>query len=168
MPTPLPIVPLDNTHCPPILELILPIQQQEFNVPVTAADQPDLRDIEGNYHRTGGGFWGVVSGGRLVGTIGLIAIGSHAGVIRKMFVRKECRGKELGIARRLLEYLVGYCKKTGITDLYLGTHDRLQAAMRFYERNGFVRVPAGQLPADFPRMPVDNTFYHLQLANFSS
>ena len=142
-----------------IIDLILPIQQHEFHVPVTAADQPDLQDIEAFYHKSGGGFWGVTDGVTLLGTIGLIAIGNGAGVIRKMFVRQEYRGKEHGIGQRLLDHVTTLDR----SDLYLGTNDRLQGAMRFYERNGFEKIPPEKLPADFPRMPVDNVFYHLHI-----
>ncbi|HEX9512187.1 MAG TPA: GNAT family N-acetyltransferase [Puia sp.] len=161
---PLPLIePLSNDYCTRIAGLILPIQQIEFNVPVTIEDQPDLMDIETNYHRTGGGFWGAKVGGELVGTIGLIAIGHHAGTIRKMFVRKEFRGKELRIAQRLLDVLIDHCRSCEITDLYLGTVHWLHAAIRFYERNGFVRIEKAELPGSFPIMPVDNTFYHFHL-----
>ena len=155
--------PLTNDYCTRIAGLILPIQQIEFNVPVTIEDQPDLMDIETNYQQTGGGFWGALAGQELVGTIALIDIGEHGGAIRKMFVRKEYRGKELQIAQRLLEILIGYCRRREITDLYLGTVHWLHAAIRFYERNGFVRIEKAELPASFPLMPVDNTFYHLHL-----
>src|SRR5438105_990446 len=90
------IQPLDNTYCDRIVDLILPIQQIEFNVPVTLAQQSDLLDIESFYIAPGGNFWGAFSEGQLVGTIALIAIGHQAGAIRKMFVRKEFRGKEFG------------------------------------------------------------------------
>ena len=61
---------LDHRHCARVVDLILPIQQKEFNVPITLEEQPDLLDIEGFYIRPGGGFWGAFSGGKLVGTIG--------------------------------------------------------------------------------------------------
>jgi len=35
----------------------------------------------------------------------------------------------------------------------------MKAAHRFYERNGFVRMTAENLPPNFPRMPVDDVFY---------
>ena len=35
------IKPLTNAHCQQIIELILPIQQIEFHVPVTREAQPD-------------------------------------------------------------------------------------------------------------------------------
>jgi GNAT superfamily N-acetyltransferase len=154
---------LNNSHCNAIVDLILPIQQIEFNVPVTLEDQPDMLDIETHYHQTGGGFWGVFQEEQLVGTIALIAIGNGAGTIRKMFVRKAFRGKELGIAQQLLETLTTYSRNNGISDLYLGTVDKLQAAIRFYERNDFIPLLKEDLPSSFPLMSADNVFYHLQL-----
>lgn len=154
---------LDNAYCPQIVDLILPIQIIEFNVPITLEDQPDLLDIENNYHQTGGGFWGAVYNGELVGTIALIATGHQAGAIRKMFVKKEFRGKEYSIAQQLLEKLIDYCNSMQITDLYLGTVDMLKAAHRFYERNNFERISKIDLPAYFPLMSADSIFYHLSL-----
>jgi GNAT superfamily N-acetyltransferase len=98
-------------HCQQIMDLILPIQQIEFNVPVTREAQPDLLDIDTHYSATGGGFWGAFDQDRLVGTIALIATGHHAGALRKMFVQKEYRGKEWGIAQSLLLTLEEHCIK---------------------------------------------------------
>jgi len=92
-------------------------------------------------------------------------VGHNTGVIRKMFVKKDYRGKELSIAQHLLESLIDYCRQHNIADIYLGTVDILKAACRFYERNGFVRIKMEELPSYFPRMKADNTFYHLDLRN---
>ncbi|MCZ4501174.1 MAG: family N-acetyltransferase [Marmoricola sp.] len=163
MNTPITITPIFNDYCSQVLDLILPIQQIEFNVPVTLEGQPDLLDIETHYHKNGGGFWGAKYEDELVGSIALIATGHHAGAIRKMFVKKEFRGKEVGTAQQLLETLIEYCKKQEITDLYLGTVDMLKAAHRFYERNGFVEIKSEQMPVYFPRMMGENVYYHLRL-----
>jgi GNAT superfamily N-acetyltransferase len=161
--TPITIAPLTNDYCQRIIDLILPIQQIEFNVPITLEGQRDLLDIETNYIRPGGGFWGAIHEGELIGTIALMDTGHSAGAIRKMFVKKEFRGKELAIAQQLLAILIEYCNKKGITDLYLGTVDVLKAAHRFYERNSFQRIKVEDLPSYFPRMMADNVFYHLHL-----
>ena len=157
------INPVFNDHGPQILDLILPIQQIEFNVPVTLEGQPDLLDIETHYHQPGGGFWGALYEEELVGSIALIAMGHHAGAIRKMFVKKEFRGKEMGTAQQLLETLLQYSQEEGITDLYLGTVDMLKAAHRFYERNGFKKMKSEDMPEYFPRMMGENVYYHLKM-----
>lgn len=157
------IQPIHNDFSGRIIDLVLPIQQIEFNVPVTLESQPDLLDIDQYYHETGGCFWGAILDGELVGTIGMIATGHKACAIRKMFVKKEFRGKAFGIAQCLLDTLIEYCRTHQIEDIYLGTVDLLKAAHRFYERNGFERYSPANLPVYFPRVAADNLFYHLHL-----
>ncbi|HEY4338073.1 MAG TPA: GNAT family N-acetyltransferase [Puia sp.] len=157
------ILPLSNAHRDVAAALILPIQQQEFNVPITLADQPDLLDLEAAYFRPGGHFWGAFIDEELAGTIGLLAPAASFGVIRKMFVKSEFRGKPWSIAQRLLETLVAHARQSGMEHLYLGTISRMHAAHRFYERNGFTLIAKSRLPAAFPLMSVDDTFYQLSL-----
>lgn len=159
------ISPVYNDKADSIIELITHIQRHEFNIPITVKDQPDLLDIEANYHANGGNFWGAFNGDELVGTIALIDIGHNAGTIRKMFVKAGYRGKETGLAQQLLKTLLTYALQKNISDLYLGTSSVLKAAHRFYERNGFILEDISEFPAYFPRMAVDNMFYHLHLDN---
>lgn len=158
------IQPLSTAYSKKAAALILPIQQLEFGVPVTLEDQPDLLDIDRYYIQPGGGFWGAMHNEELIGTIAMLNVGHHTGVIRKMFVKKEFRGKQKNIAQQLIETLIAYSKTKNITDLYLGTVDKMKAAHRFYERNGFQKIDETDLPPWFPRMAADNTFYHLTIA----
>jgi N-acetylglutamate synthase-like GNAT family acetyltransferase len=157
------IVSIKDEHAEAVIELILNIQQIEFNVAITLADQPDLLTIGQFYYQSGGCFWGAFIDGELVGTIALIKYTDDAGAIRKMFVKKEYRGKELNIAQQLLETLIAHAKENGLSHLYLGTVTALAAALRFYERNHFVRIEKNELPAAFPLMSTDNAFCHLAL-----
>ena len=152
-------------HQAGVIEVILPIQRDEFGVPITVEDQPDLLDIPGFYQRGQGNFWVAVSEGEVVGTIGLRDIGGNQGALRKMFVKAGYRGKEAGVARRLLEQLIFFATRAGVRDLFLGTTEKFVAAHRFYEKNGFVRIPEKLLPEAFPRMPVDTRFYHRALGS---
>jgi len=102
--------------------------------------------------------------GRIIGTIGLIGFGTGEGALRKMFVAAEARGHELGVAAGLLDILVAHARAKGIKGITLGTVEKLHAARRFYDKNGFVPVDPDALPDGFPRMPVDTHFYRLELA----
>lgn len=147
-----------------IIDLILGIQQKEFNIPITLADQPDLLTIPSFYCQNNGNFWVALHNQKVIGTIALIDIGDHMGAIRKMFVHQDYRGKELGIASLLLNALLTHAQKYKMTSIYLGTLPRLQAAMRFYEKNGFVRLPKSTLPLQFPAMTLDTVFYEYKIA----
>ncbi|CAG4992952.1 hypothetical protein DYBT9275_01074 [Dyadobacter sp. CECT 9275] len=152
------ITPYRITQQNELVSMILEIQQNEFNIPITAKDQPDLYMIDAFYRKNGGEFWTATHNGTVVGSIALIKISNRCGVIRKMFVKKEFRGKEFCIAQKLLDKLVDYSIHSEIGTLYLGTIDKLKAALRFYEKNDFLLIDKAQLPIDFPVMEVDNVF----------
>lgn len=158
------IVPFVPPHAAGVVDVILPIQQAEFGIPITLADQPDLLDIAGFYQQGGGGFWVALDGGAVVGTIALRDIGPHDGghgdgALRKMFVTPSHRGKEYGTAARLLDTLLAHAHAKGMRRIWLGTTDKFLAAHRFYEKHGFEQVARQDLPAAFPVMAVDTRFY---------
>jgi len=147
-----------------VIDVILPIQQEEFGVPITAADQPDLGAIEAFYQSGRGGFWVAKIDGRVVGTIALKDIGGGEAALRKMFVAAPYRGPAFATAKKLLDTLLTEAAKRGIRRIFLGTTDKFVAAHRFYEKNGFVEIARGDLPASFPLMAVDSKFYRTELA----
>ncbi|MFH6994998.1 GNAT family N-acetyltransferase [Flavobacterium sp. FlaQc-48] len=157
------IIPIENQYESAIVDLILSIQQNEFNIAITIKDQPDLLDINNFYYADGGHFWGAFIDDELVGTIALVKFSKTEAAIRKMFVKKEYRGKEFAIAQKLLNTLMDYCLANEIDNLYLGTISVLEAALRFYERNHFIRIEKEWLPDPFPLMSADNVFCHLTL-----
>jgi len=60
-----------------------------------------------------------------------------AGEVKRLYVRPAFRKR--GIAEALLEALERFASSRGAEWLYLDTHDGLQAAIAFYERNGYLR-----------------------------
>lgn len=143
--------------------LIPTIQQQEFDLPITWEQQPDLHDIDGFYRKGIGEFWVAEHNNDIIGSIALIDIGSQQAVIRKMFVQKEWRGKPYSIAQKLFDHLLDYAKSMGVRTLLLGTTAKFLAAHRFYERNQFQEILMDDLPPAFPLMKVDTRFYCLNL-----
>lgn len=148
-------------HAQGVVEVILPIQQEEFGIPITLEGQPDLKDIAGFYQKGHGNFWVAVDGGKVVGTISLLDIGNAQVALRKMFVAASHRGKEHGTAARLLEGAIAWARAQGVRQIYLGTTDKFLAAHRFYEKNGFRLIEKSTLPPAFPVMVVDTRFYAL-------
>ena len=146
-----------------VIDVILPIQQQEFGIPITLGDQPDLQDIPGFYQQRAGNFWVALAGPEVVGTIALIDIGRRQGALRKMFVKDAWRGKEKGVAQKLLETLLLWSRQQGLREIYLGTTAKYFAAHRFYEKSGFCEIPKAMLPPAFPIMAVDTKFYRFDL-----
>jgi GNAT superfamily N-acetyltransferase len=146
-----------------VISLILNIQQYEFGIPVTIADQPDLLDVENFYCKGKGNFWIAVDGEKLIGSIALIDIGNRQSALRKMFVHAAYRGKEKGAGQQLVDHVIAWCKQKGVDEIYLGTFDTLLAAQKFYVKNGFIEIAKQSLPVNFPIMQVDNMFFKLCL-----
>ncbi|WP_144157366.1 GNAT family N-acetyltransferase [Paraburkholderia sp. BCC1885] len=148
-----------------VLDVILPIQQDEFGVAVTLDNQPDLLAIPEFYQTGKGDFWVARRHGTVVGTIGLKDIGSSQGALRKMFVSAPFRGREFRVSAHLLDRLLKEAARRAITDVFLGTTASFLAAHRFYEKNGFIEIAKDALPDTFPLMAVDTRFYAIRPAD---
>lgn len=153
------IVPFASHHAEGVFAVILPIQQSEFGIPITRAEQTDLADIPAFYRKGNGNFWVALWQGQVVGTIGLLDLGDGVGALRKMFVSAAFRGAEHRAGQRLLDALLAWAAQHGFRDVLLGTTAKFLAAHRFYEKNGFREITVEELPPDFPRLVVDTKFY---------
>ena len=157
------IVPFIPDYTEQVIDVILTIQNTEFDIPISRDQQPDLDNIPGYYQQGAGNFWVALDGEQVVGTISLLDIGNGQGALRKMFVHRDYRGGERGVARQLLHTLFDWARAHQYTAIFLGTTDKFLAAHRFYEKSGFIEVTADELPSAFPKMRVDNKFYKYTL-----
>ncbi|MCU5378984.1 GNAT family N-acetyltransferase [Bacillus cereus] len=153
------IIPYESTFQDEVVDLIVHIQQKEYNVPITKEEQPDLLEIETFYQRDYGSFWVATYDGKVVGTVALLDIGNDQVALRKMFVKKELRGNEWGASHKLLQTAISWAENKKLKDIYLGTTVKFLAAHRFYEKNNFKSVSIDELPKSFPVLQVDKKFY---------
>ena len=157
------VVQYEEKYREAVVQLVLSIQQIEFNIPITIQDQPDLQNVISFYRKGNGNFWIALFQDKVVGTTALIDIGNDQVTLRKMFVHAEHRGKENGVAQMLFETSRDWCVKKNVKEIFLGTIDKLHAAKRFYAKNGFTEIPKTSLPSNFPIMSVDNTFFKCEV-----
>lgn len=157
------VVPYTPEHQSAVVDVILSIQQLEFNLPINLSAQPDLTDISRFYQFGRGNFWVALDGAKLVGCVGLRDIGDNQGALRKMFVAAEYRGATRGVAQLLLDNLTAWARMQELTDVYLGTTEQFHAAHRFYAKNHFTAIERISLPMSFPAMSVDTRFYRRSL-----
>jgi N-acetylglutamate synthase-like GNAT family acetyltransferase len=120
-----------SEHQSQIVDLILHIQQDEYNIPITKEDQPDLFNVENYYQQGKGNFWVALCGDNVVGTVALLDIGNRQVALRKMFVAKDYRGKTFNTARLLLNSAIEWSKKQAVSEIFLGTTLQFVAAHRF-------------------------------------
>jgi GNAT superfamily N-acetyltransferase len=143
-----------------LIELILDIQRNEFSIPITREDQPDLSNIPNFYQIGAGNFWVALCSGKVIGTAALLDIGNNQAALRKLFVNQAYRGGQYRTGKLLLESVLNWAAEREVKEIFLGTTAKFLAAHRFYEKNGFVEISKQSLPIAFPIMKVDTKFYY--------
>ncbi len=144
-----------------IISLILSIQNDEAKIGLSLQEQPDLLDIHGSYQQTGGEFWIALSDDKVVGTIGLMLKDNHCAVLKKFFVKKEFRSQKVGLA--LYRELLKFAGNAWIQQIILDTPSVALASHRFYEKAGFCRIRAEELPIPYSYPDRDSILYMLNL-----
>jgi GNAT superfamily N-acetyltransferase len=153
------IRPFASGDAAAVMDLIVGIQRGEYQIAITANDQPDLASIPQFYQAGAGNFWVAIADGDVAGTLGLRDIGAGDIALRKMFVAPAFRGEPHRVAQRLLDAALLWTAGKNSRTIFLGTTSRFLAAHRFYEKNGFELIARDTLPATFPVMDVDTRFY---------
>jgi GNAT superfamily N-acetyltransferase len=133
-----------------VIDLIVVIQRNEFNIPITADDQPDLKNIPEYYQSGNGNFWVALHNDKVVGTVSLLDIGCNLVALRKMFVNRDYRGREIGTAQKLLEISLNWAITKGIRKIYLGTTPQFLAAHGFTKKTVLKKSRKGTYPKPFP------------------
>lgn len=111
----------NNEYQAQVVDLILHIQQQEYNIEITKNDQPDLFKIEEFYQTGNGNFWVAIYNDKVVGTISLLDIGDNRVALRKMFVDQNYREAKFKTASLLLNTAIKWAEEHSIKVIYLGT-----------------------------------------------
>lgn len=125
-----------NQDAKPIKELVFSVMTEFGLTPEPQGLDADLEDIEGTYLRCGGLFEVVqTADGTIVGTAGILIRPGGVAELRKMYVRKDFRGRGLG--KTLLEHMLAHARKQGVHEVELETNSCLKEAIRLYVKYGF-------------------------------
>ncbi|CAO3611047.1 unnamed protein product [Cunninghamella blakesleeana] len=129
------------------IDLILEIQQKEFGFYLQVEHQEELLTLNTYFKNDHSQFWIIPEkkSMNIVGCIGLKVI-DNIGIVKKMYIKKEYRGKNIGVSTLLLNVVLQHASKHQLSYLCLGTNDELVGAKRFYEKNGWDRINRKDLP----------------------
>jgi GNAT superfamily N-acetyltransferase len=125
---------------------------REFGFEPDPSLDPDLEDPAGTYES----LWIALVDGDVVGSVALRADDADTLVLKRMYLRREQRGRGLG--RRLLDTALAHARRSGAKRIRLDTTERMEAARALYEQYGFEQV-AG----DDPRQGQRRLLYELEL-----
>jgi len=150
--------------CRAVIDLVLDIQNVEYSVGLTLADQPDLLNVPGHYMAGGGNFWvAVTPSDRVVGCIGLQRLSATAGALKKFFVSAEYRGPSHGHSVALFATLMRFAAHHRLSNILLDSPAVATRSHRFYTRMGFRRISVEELPVPYTFVDRDSHLYLLSL-----
>ena len=146
-----------------LLDFVLDIQNNEYQLELTLEEQMDLLDIENEYKKNGNFWIAIDDNSNIRGCVATKLLENNKAALKKMFVKRENRG--IGLGSSLIKKCLEFLKSNNVDELFLGTVDIFKNAQNFYENSGFIEVERNELPKDFPVLEVDNIFYKYNLFN---
>jgi GNAT superfamily N-acetyltransferase len=146
--TPWAIQRLDAGHSVEAGDLVAGVLENEFPDAADICHGDDTSDLFQSYSDPGRVAWVGVAHGRVVGVIAVGEQDSSALVLRRFYVHVDWRGT--GLSQALLDTFHAWAVKESYQELVLTTHETMERAQRFYERNQYlrcedVRTPGGVL-----------------------
>lgn len=81
------------------------------------------------------GIWIVEQGGRIVGSIAIVAASQEQAQLRWFLLHPDLRGQ--GWGGRLIDEALAFCRERGYRSVFLWTVDALPTAAHLYRRAGF-------------------------------
>jgi len=102
--------------------------------------EKELAELPGKYAPPSGALFLAMEGSNVAGCVALRKIGEGICEMKRLYVRPEYRGRQIGI--HLAEAIVDEAKKLGYAVMRLDTLQRLGAAMTIYESLGFKQTDA--------------------------
>jgi GNAT superfamily N-acetyltransferase len=145
------IVEFEPAHVDGYRQLVMDTLR-EFGFEPDPQIDPDLEDPLATYRA----LWVALADGEVIGSIALRDLGDGALELKRMYLRREARGRGLG--KRLLATALDHARKSGADVVRLDTSERMETARHLYEAHGFVRVSGYA-----PRQGQQRLLYELRL-----
>jgi len=124
---------------------VVTVEDDSDSAPTFEGLERELATLPGVYAPPGGRLLLASLDGEPAGCIALKRHHDEMGELKRLYVRPEARGHEIG--RHLVERLVAEARVSGYRHLVLDSHVSMTRAHDLYRGVGFRDVPA---PADFP------------------
>ncbi|MBE0537720.1 MAG: GNAT family N-acetyltransferase [Phycisphaerae bacterium] len=136
--------PAANADAAQIREMVFDVLIEYGLQPDPECIDADLNDIEQSYIHPGGTFLVLeMPDGRIIGACGLYPVDEHTCELRKMYLRRNWRGK--GHGRRMMEHALTEARQRRFTRMTLETASVLTEAIELYRRFGFERYEPAHL-----------------------
>ena len=130
------IVEYEKIYDDQVKDLITAVFIEEFDFE-EYRDAIKSENINDEYKSKGGNFWiALDKDNKVIGTIGAKVLENNIIEVKRVYVKKECRG--MGLSQKLYDILETFAIENGFEGLFLGTYDKLERAIGFYYKNNFL------------------------------
>ena len=128
-----------NNDIPLIKEVVFTVLLEYGLFPDESGTDKNLSDLEAFYFK-GGGYFGVLVSpdDQIVGTISVANHGDGVFELKKMFLKKELRGK--GFGKLMMNFILDFAKEKKCRKVFLETIHVLEEAIGLYKSYGFKPV----------------------------
>jgi GNAT superfamily N-acetyltransferase len=130
----------NNDDITSIKEVVFTSLMEYGLVPEEFGKDIDLNDIEQSYFKSGG-YFGVLienESNSVIGTFGLYPNKNAVCELRKMYLKKQFRGKGLG--KFMMDTYIEEAKQRGFNKIILETISPLKEAIALYKKYGFIEI----------------------------
>jgi len=128
-----------------VIKLINSIMNDEFNESVQTYDTDDIEDICSHYEGRSDVFYVAEEpGAGIIGTVGIKNDGPFTALLRRLFLKKEFRGK--GYGSELVRCAVDFCRKQGYKKIIFRGTSAMSGAYKTCLKNGFSEKEIFDLP----------------------
>ncbi len=117
-----------------VKNLVISIHE-EFGFPYDFNIDYDLENPKKIYTNSGGIFFVLLNGEKVVGTVAIKKINGNTAELKRMYLLKNYRGK--GWGSKLLDKAIEFCKKEGFGQIGLDTNVKQVGAQKLYGKKGF-------------------------------
>lgn len=126
---------------PQVRDLIRGIMETEFPADGKSFTMHDLEQPDKYYRGENDTFLVAEENGKIVGTVAVKEDTRDTALLRRVFVRKDCRGR--GCGGMLMNRALEFCFKRNYQNVVFRGVDKMQAALKLCLKNGFeeTKVP---------------------------
>lgn len=127
----------ENRYNEKVNDFIISVFVEEFGFEECRKELEEQNNIE--YIENGGNLWiALDEDENIIGTIALVKHNDKEAELKKLYVRKDYRGK--GLSKELYSKVMETTKEKEYNRIFLGTYDKLETAINFYIKRGFTKI----------------------------
>ena len=115
------------------------LKAHHLDIPGTVYFDAGLDHLSDFYNNPGRAYYVLLHNNAVVGGIGLAEFDGDCCELQKLYLSDSVKGQGLGY--QMISFLEDKARSLGYRQIYLETHNNLQAAIHIYQKSGYQEIP---------------------------